>query len=243
MTTRDLIRIPGTYNFRDAGGYSADSGLLRRGKLFRSDGLHALDDEGRRMLAELGVALVIDLRDEQESAAMPDALDGLAVRRIQLPVFEGGGSGVAAGGLDGLYTRILTDHVSVVVEALRAIAASGEDAVVVHCTAGKDRTGVVVALTQLAVGVDRRSVVEDYAATEANLAGEWLEAMIAMIGRYGVPDSPQLRVLMGGSPAEALESAIDVVEREHGSVRQFLLASGLSLAELAALEDALVERD
>src|SRR6185436_9770532 len=114
--------------------------------------------------------------------------------------------------------------------------------VVVHCTAGKDRTGIVVALTLLAVGVDRDAVIEDYARTEGNLAGEWLEDMVTMIGRYGVPDTPELRVLMGGSPREALEGVIETVERAHGSTREYLLASGLTLHELAALEALLIDQ-
>ena len=62
-----------------------------------------------------------------------------------------------------------------------------------------------------------------------------------MADRYIEPDSPELRTLMGASPREALESALDEVERTHGSVRQYLLESGLDLQDLAALERLLIE--
>lgn len=243
MRTSTRIPIPGTYNFRDVGGLPAVGGTVRDGVLFRSDGLHRLGEEGRAVLRRLGVGIVIDLRDENEAAVMPDDLDGLDVEVLRLPVFEGSGASQGSGGisLDALYHRIVTQHTSVVVSALREIAGAGERSVVVHCTAGKDRTGVVVALALMAVGVHREAVVDDYARTEANLAGKWLEEMVELVGRYGVPDSPELRVLMGGSPREAIEGVFETIERDHGSTREYLLASGLALHELAALESRLID--
>ena len=88
---------------------------------------------------------------------------------------------------------------------------------------------------------DREAVLHDYAQTESHLAGEWLEGMVEMIGRYGVPDSVELRTLRGASPREALETALDEVERTHGSVRQYLLESGLDRVDLEALERLLIE--
>ena len=101
------------------------------------------------------------------------------------------------------------------------------------------RAGLALAL--LAAGVDREAVIEDYARTESNLAGEWLEEMVALVGRYGVPDSPELRVLMGGSPREAIEGVIETIERDHGSTREYLIVAGLSLHDLAALERLLID--
>src|SRR5438034_394341 len=89
----------------------------------------------------------------------------------------------------------------------RSGSSYGADApVVVHCTAGKDRTGIVVALALLAVGVDRETVVSDYALTEANLQGPWLEGMLELVRGYGVEVTPDLRIILGGSPREALET-------------------------------------
>nr|WP_155843587.1 tyrosine-protein phosphatase [Agromyces luteolus] len=239
------IPVPGTYNFRDVGGLPARGGTVRPGRLFRSDGLHRLGDDGREALRRLEVGVIVDLRDDNEARAMPDDLAGLDVEVLRLPVFEGSGASQGGRGisLEALYQRIVTKHSAVVVEALREISSAGERAVVVHCTAGKDRTGIVVALALLAAGVEREAVIVDYALTEGHLAGEWLEEMVALIGDYGVPDTPELRVLMGGSPREALESALDEVERSHGTVREYLLASGLDHDDLVALEAWLIDRD
>lgn len=241
METTTRIPVPGTYNFRDVGGLRGRGGEVRRGVLYRSDGLHRLGADGRAMLGELGVRTVIDLRDDAEAEAMPDDLAGLDVELRRLPVFEGSGASHNGEGvsLESLYERMVTRHAGMLGRAVQHIAAS-DGGTVVHCTAGKDRTGVVVALSLLSVGVDRDTVVDDYARTEPHLAGEWLEAMVEMVGRYGVPDSPALRTLMGGSPPEALDSVLDLVEREHGSANDFLRVAGVSTSELETLERRLL---
>ena len=239
----ERIPVNGTYNFRDAGGYPVPEGVVRRGKLFRSDGLARLGDEGRQALLDLGVRVVIDLRDDFETQVMPDDVDGLDLQRLHLPVFEGSGASASTIGvtLVGLYEKIVLQHRDVVVTALREIADTGEEAVVVHCTAGKDRTGIVVALALSAVGVDRATVVADYAATQANLDGPWLEQMIALVRSHGVEVTPDLRIILGGSPPEALEEVLDLLDRDFGGVRDYLLDAGLGDVELAKLRSVLVE--
>ncbi|MGN6426564.1 MAG: tyrosine-protein phosphatase, partial [Leifsonia sp.] len=235
--------VNGTYNFRDVGGYAAAGGAVRSGKLFRSDGLARLGEEGRRSLEELGVRVVIDLRDDFEVSAMPDDLDGLGITVLRLPVFEGSGASQATVGatLVDLYEKILLQHRGVVITALREVADTAHEAVVVHCTAGKDRTGIVVALALLAVGVDRATVIADYAITQRNLDGPWLEGMIALVEGYGVQVTPDLRIILGGSPPEAMETVIDLLERRFGGAREYLLDGGMDEVELAKLRSVLVE--
>ncbi|WP_314146723.1 tyrosine-protein phosphatase [uncultured Leifsonia sp.] len=242
-TLAQRIPVNGTYNFRDVGGYAAAGGAVRSGKLFRSDGLARLGEEGRRSLEELGVRVVIDLRDDFEVSAMPDDLDGLGITVLRLPVFEGSGASQATVGatLVDLYEKILLQHRGVVITALREVADTAHEAVVVHCTAGKDRTGIVVALALLAVGVDRATVIADYAITQRNLDGPWLEGMIALVEGYGVQVTPDLRIILGGSPPEAMETVIDLLERRFGGAREYLLDGGMDEVELAKLRSVLVE--
>ncbi|WP_431247137.1 tyrosine-protein phosphatase [Leifsonia xyli] len=242
-STAQRIPISGTYNFRDVGGYPVEGGVTRPGKLFRADALGRLGEAGREGLRELGIRIVIDLRDEFEVQALPDDLDGLDVELLHLPVFEGSGASAATVGatIVHLYDKIVFQHTDVIVRALREIADTRDEPVVVHCTAGKDRTGIVIALALLAVGVDRETVVSDYAVTEGNLDGPWLEQMLDLVRGYGVEVTPDLRVILGGSPREALETTIDRIEERHGSVREYLLESGLDELELAKLRSVLVE--
>ncbi|WP_223690044.1 tyrosine-protein phosphatase [Leifsonia poae] len=242
-TPPERIQVSGTYNFRDVGGYPVAGGRIRSRKLFRSDGLHSLGETGKEQLRELGVKVVIDLRDEFEVQALPDDLAGLGVDVLRLPVFEGSGGSQSTIGatLNDMYAKIALQHRDVVVSALREIADTSEAGVVVHCTAGKDRTGIVVALALLAVGVDRETVVADYAATEDNLRGPWLERMLQLVESHGVAITPGLRAIMGGSPPEALESVLDLIDRDHGGVRAYLLDAGFDEIELAELRSVLVE--
>ena len=241
-STAQRIPIAGTYNFRDVGGYPVDGGVTRPGKLFRADALGRLGQEGREGLRELGIRIVIDLRDDFEVEALPDDLDGLDVDVLRLPVFEGSGESASSIGstIVDLYEKIVFQHTEVVVRALREIADTGGAPVVVHCTAGKDRTGIVIALALLAVGVDRETVLADYELSEENLAGPWIEGMLALVRGYGVQVTPDLRVILGGSPREALETTIDRIEQRADSVRAYLLDAGLDEFELVRLRSVLV---
>ena len=241
-STAQRIPITGTYNFRDVGGYPVDGGVTRPGKLFRADALGRLGEDGRDGLRELGIRIVIDLRDDFEVEALPDDLDGLDVDVLRLPVFEGSGASASSIGstIVDLYEKIVFQHTEVVVRALREIADTGGAPVVVHCTAGKDRTGIVIALALLAVGVDRETVLADYELSEENLAGPWIEGMLALVRGYGVQVTPDLRVILGGSPREALETTIDRIEQRAGSIRAYLLDAGLDEFELVRLRSVLV---
>jgi protein-tyrosine phosphatase len=241
-STAQRIPVEGTYNFRDVGGYPAAGGVTRPGKLFRADALGRLGDAGRQALRELGIRVVIDLRDDFEVDALPDDLAGLDIQVLHLPVFEGSGASASTVGatIVHLYEKIAFQHTDVIVKAIKEIADTGDEPVIVHCTAGKDRTGVVIALALLAVGVDRETVVDDYAQTEANLAGPWLEGMLELVRGYGVEVTPDLRVILGGSPREALETLLDRIDERYGSVHEYLLAAGLDELELARLRSVLV---
>ncbi|RZU66095.1 protein-tyrosine phosphatase [Microterricola gilva] len=237
------IRVPGTYNLRDAGGYPATDGQLRWGKLFRSDGLHRLTAEGQEMLRDLRIGLVVDLRDTSEQGRDPSRLDGVGAEVVNAPIFEGADPQTMATAdvtLAGIYDSIIDSFGANVVRAIELIARSADTPVLVHCTAGKDRTGLVIALAQLAAGVSRRDVVADYAATEENLRGEWVETIRGQMLAHGIPDSAELNTIMSASPPELLETLLDRIDREHGSAAEYLLAEGLSADDLQALRLTLI---
>jgi protein-tyrosine phosphatase len=142
--------------------------------------------------------------------------------------------------IGSVYVSMLTHGGPAFAELARLVAApevasADASAVLVHCTAGKDRTGVAIALLLDAVGADRAAVIADYTASEANLSGAWAEQMFAMISAMGVPRSPELDALVAGTPASAIAEALEWVQREHGDSAAYLRSSGLTDAELTAL--------
>jgi len=238
-----LRPVEGTYNLRDTGGYAATGGETRWGKLFRSDALHALTDASRAQIDELGIEYVVDLRDESELRSAPSRLDGLGLTIVHTPIYP---QAPAFGSLEevtlaSLYRVMIAEYGDNLTRAVRVIARSGDDPVLVHCTAGKDRTGLVVALALLAVGVDKDDVIADYAATEQNLAGEWAATMLARLVAGGVAATPVIEHIVSASPPELIAETIGQIEKDFGSAEQYLAAHGFTPGELDALRHALVE--
>ena len=153
------VPLPKTYNFRGLGSLPAGKRRTKEGVFFRSDALHRLSDEGRGLLRELKVATVLDLRDDDEVLHAPSALAGLDLEVLRGNVLAGalGASLRDLPTLPGLYRMILAQGGSVAVGLARSVTANASQgrSTLVHCTAGKDRTGVMVALLLDAVGVNR----------------------------------------------------------------------------------------
>ncbi|WP_138417435.1 tyrosine-protein phosphatase [Sinomonas gamaensis] len=242
MIANPALEIDGTYNFRSTGGYAAGERTVREGKLFRSDALHRLSEAGRKRLESLGIATVIDLRDETELTSAPSAVGGLPLHISHHPIFESVQvPGLAARTtLAEVYRLIIERHADRLAQAVRLIAESGDGGVLVHCTAGKDRTGLVIATALLAVGVDREQVLADYSASESNLSGPWAEAMLAAIELHtSAPLDEAVRELVTASPAVVLAEALDLVDTLFGSPAGLLAAHGFDDADQARLRDAL----
>lgn len=234
------LDIEGTHNFREVVAVTANGATLRAGRLFRSDGLSRLTDRGRAALAELGIRRVIDMRAPEEVAWAPDALEGLGVDVVFLPMLDGETVRDTSGlDLRAIYRRILSVHGEQLAAAIRRVA-DAEGPVVVHCTAGKDRTGLVIALILLALGVDLAAVVADYAVTEENLAGAWVEGIVARIRAHGVEVTETMLEVLATSPDDVLYDTVDWIEEQYGSVGDYLAGIGIGPDEIGALRSALV---
>ncbi|MGW6655956.1 tyrosine-protein phosphatase [Rhodococcus sp. NPDC055024] len=236
------LDLNGTYNFRDVGGYATRDGLTTKwNKLFRSDALHRLNQVDREVLRGRGLAFVIDLREQEELDTAPNALEGLDLTQFHLPIFESEiNTRETSLDLAAIYAKVIDQCGVRLVRAVRAIAESDDSAVLVHCTAGKDRTGLVIALALAAVGVDYRDIVADYSLSEVMLAGEWASAMAVKLREYGVGDGADVAQLVGASPAALMRTSLQSVDNSYGSASEYLLAHGLSSAELDRLHLALV---
>ena len=259
-----ITALEGTVNFRDTGGLPlAGGGRSAPGVLYRSDAIADLTPRGLETLAESGIEVIIDLRTPAERSMAPDRLPAARpFTRLNLPLFEGAFTGAAQQEMQrarqsgdpeaaaravqaavaqlptlaGIYTEMLQDGSAVFAETARAVAGTAEgSATLVHCTAGKDRTGVAVALILSAAGVEPEAVAADYRKSEANLTGEWANRMLGMIGDLGVPLTADVVALVTGAPEDALNRALTWVHEHHGNAAGYLLSGGLRDEELAML--------
>lgn len=232
-----VIAVDGLTGFRDVGGMSAAGGVIREGRLFRSGHLAGLDGAGADAL-RTRIRRILDLRADDEVAEDVTALEGVAVTRLPLYLGSTRSFFLEDYSLGEIYAHLLTDSSAQLVAAARMIAAG--EPTLVHCTAGKDRTGVVIALALSAVGADREAVVSDYALTSQLIPAEHRRATSERLAaKY--PKSQHAWMLATESPAEVMRATLAALDAEWGSAAEYLLAHGFTIEELAALRAALVD--
>lgn len=240
------VRLTSVHNFRDVAGpgYALrPSGSMARGLVYRSTTL-AVGDDDLAVLEKLGVSTVVDLRTGAEIDKQPDVVPAGA-EYLPIDVLGGHTSAatLSASGLAGAeearremaatYERfVVGDHERRAFgRAVHALAVSSGPAIV-HCTAGKDRTGWVSALLQLVAGVREEDVIADYLLTRETSAD-----FVSSIRTYVQAEMPDkleaIEVLIGVEEAN-LRRSLDALAREFGDARRYLV-------EGAGVEEAAVD--
>jgi len=261
MSQDRVLNLEGVHNFRDYGGYAVSGGgRLRRGLLWRSGQHHRATDADLGAISGLNLASVFDLRSSQERSSEPcrrpvgfaaevHVADDPVQQRVapHLAVAKAPRERTPESTRQGMvrnYARMcFRPELQAMIRTIFAELAQGKGPSLVNCMAGKDRTGIAVALVHLASGVHRDDVIEDYVLT--NTAGD-AEARIAtgmetIRATSGGLEEDIMRVLMGVEP-EYLESALAAVEEQHGSLDAYLAeALGADAALRERLREALVE--
>jgi protein-tyrosine phosphatase len=235
--------LDGASNFRDLGGYpTVDNRVVCNGMVFRSGALHALTDADHDRLRALGVRVAVDLRPPEEQAAEPTNAPFLRI--VPVPLMRGertsDRSALANGEgyLRDRYTEILLDRAPDIGTIFRWLAREDGLPAVIHCAAGKDRTGVVSALLLLALGVEEPAVLDDYELTSEYAAAARMEELTSKLAGSGLP--PAIIAGLLGTSRSALADALAARREKHGSVEDYLVGpAGLSLAELSALRQRL----
>jgi protein-tyrosine phosphatase len=252
------IELEGAVNVRDLGGLpTTDGGTTVPGRLLRSENLQELTPgDVARLVDEIGVTTVVDLRSVNEvTIEGPAPLDALAdVRHAHHPVlreFLDVSDTVKAAlvteaaqadrerypddPMCGHYLGYLENRPEEVVGALRSIA-TAPGAAIVHCAAGKDRTGVIVALALAVAGVEQEAIVADYAASD-----ERIEAIIERLARSkmyaGGLNGTAVRA--HAPRAETMKAFLEQLGPRYGGALTWLAANGLTEEELGLLRDKL----
>jgi protein-tyrosine phosphatase len=232
----------GCLNARELGGYpTADGRETRWGAVVRSDSPAALTEAGRAALADYGVRAIVDLRLPTELADAPNPFaepgdHGIAYTNVSFidPAFA---PPDAVTTLADDYLQMLDRYRRPVAEAITAVAQAPPGVVLVHCAAGKDRTGLVAALLLALAGVPDETVAADYAMTGEALRPQleaWLDSdpagraeREALLARY----APTAEVML-----EVLARLAD----RYGGVEPYLLEAGVPQADLDRLRDRLL---
>ena len=238
------IRCEGAFNIRDIGGYRTSSGqTVRSGLVYRADGLHRIPPGGAAALGHLGWRTVIDLRTVGEVAAAAFRSEGVEV--VNLPVLRATWGIPEATDIDPV--AFLSDHyLEMLDQGAAAIAASfailGSPArlpAVFHCSAGKDRTGVLAALVLSVLGVPDEVVATDY-----HLSASAVERLVAWLNAT-TPDlseemSRQPKALLS-CPPEAMHTFLRRVRERFGSVEGYLSGIGVGAGAVQQLRNVLLD--
>ncbi len=252
-----VINIPGAVNLRELGGYRTESGrVVRSGVLFRSGTLTHLTAEGQQAFADLGVALICDLRRPDEKTEEPTPLPSDQPTRLEIPIDPGSAvelrkrlrdTGLTLAErvdyMTSLTGELTRDHAPDYVSMFDGLLSMDDGGFLVHCSAGKDRTGVAVALILHALGVPRHTIVEDYLFTnncmdyEGYILPKWVARFSEENGNAEqLPDKESVMALFGVRE-EYLQAAYAGMEAEFEGVEHYITdALGLSQGDRQALQ-------
>ena len=237
MQTR-VLKLDGVHNFRDYGGYAGAGGApVKTGLLWRSAQHGDASDQDLADIDALGITTVIDLRGPSEREAKPCRRHPDFSAQVFVYPEETAGLALHTEAADGVITAaearaaMLRLYEGIpfrenLVQMLRCyfeVLLRAEGPSLIHCVAGKDRTGFAVALAQRVLGVAHEDIVADYVLT--NQAGN-IEARIAdgathIRARHGAISDATIRTLMGVE-ADYLTTAFECASARHGNIEAYL---------------------
>ena len=253
-----VSRVRALPNFRDAGDLPAAAGSrVRAGRLFRSEVPTGLDAADLARLQALGLGLVCDLRTDRERARRPVRALPVA-RRVHHPMHEDPRYDVGLRDLarflvrsDGelqfhalverYYRHLLFERAHATGALIESVAAHVDRPVWIHCTAGRDRTGVVIALLQRTLGVPEPLVLEGFRETDARY-GRRLERVTRVLRALTLRrvSEARIHVVLRTQP-ELLTTLLGELTQRHGTIEGYLRQRcGVSEASVARIRDALL---
>lgn len=229
-----LVPLEGALNVRGFVGLRGRQGPIPAGSFVRAADLNRLSAADRDALAARGVSLAVDLRTAEEVAAAPDQLASDArfrYARISLLGTEKLDLANLPDDLGTMYVASLDANQPQFRRVFETMAAQPDGTVLFHCTAGKDRTGMVAALLLSLAGVPRSDIVHDYA-----ISARYLEPMMRISPQMATMARQNPKIIaLRGSPAESIEAFLDALERRHGGAQAYLRKIGVSDADIGRL--------
>jgi protein-tyrosine phosphatase len=221
------LPMAGGFNFRDIGGIkTADGHFVQWGKLFRSDDLHTLTDEDLSYLSSIPITSIVDFRSDSEINKAPDKNPASVKQNYPFSITPGNLMEVLkienfdVSYLDGFMIEmnelLVTDstYIDQYKKFFSLIQNSQDIPLLYHCSAGKDRTGMATALVLFALGVDEKTIYENYLASNLFLADKY-NKYIAL--------KPNLKPLFEVK-VEYLKAGIEKIRKDHQTIENYLVA-------------------
>jgi protein tyrosine/serine phosphatase len=220
---------------RDLGGLSCGDSVLARGRVVRSSMIGTLSPAGRESVRAHGIRTVIDLRTSEELALTPSPFrDDVTYRHAPFTAAQTMGLHRAAvGGTMSDTLRQLAIPGGGLAPAIAAIAES-EPGILIHCLAGRDRTGIIVAVTLAAIGVPDEEIIADYVASDAELADDYVRFKSLNPDKAGDVDAAVER------RAWTMGEVLTALRRDFGGARAYLVAAGVAPEQIDAIRAKLL---
>lgn len=215
-----LLPMQGAYNVRDLGGYPTRDGKQTKWRrLFRAGDLNKLTQNDLQYLQDIPLLTTIDFRNSGEVNDAPDKKPESLKEYIWLPINAGDMSDIKVTDaasipqvMEDAYRTIIRKYQDKYKDFFRILAVEENAPILFHCSAGKDRTGIAAALTLAALGVDHKTIIEDYLLSAEYLKGKY----DFLIQKY-----PALEPLTTVRP-EYLNAALQTIDEEYGGMEHFL---------------------
>ncbi|SET14689.1 tyrosine-protein phosphatase [Paenibacillus sp. NFR01] len=250
-TAERKVNLQGAYNFRDLGGYKTTDGkTVKWGKLYRAEELGRLTASDLSYIQAMGIKTNVDYRTDAEVAALADpVLKGMEYVRT-----DAGNAGSAADLNAMIASGLMKDEASAVammagfnkqmvdapkfyIQLMELLNDPSHMALVQHCTAGKDRTGLGSAIILLTLGVDEETVMNDYLLSNVYRAEANKAAIAALKTKIQDENVVAAVTAMMGVQKEFLQAALDEMKAKYGSIDGFLEKGlGITKQERAKLK-------
>ena len=241
-------------NFRDCGGYATiDGKRMRTGRLYRSGTLDNARTADLHILQSIGLKTIVDLRAPREKKKELPHLDG--VSRIDVPIelenrvrekiqplmTKRGAEGEVIEILKQMYRDLADEAWPQARHLFQILLKADVYPVLIHCRAGKDRTGFMCALVQQALGVEREAIFQDYRETNNHfgLVPPHVERMMKIFS-FGRLQMANVRASLSARE-EYLQAAFDQIEQRHGGMTAYLAKFDVTAREIDTLRGLLVE--
>jgi protein-tyrosine phosphatase len=247
------IDFKSVLNFRDVGGISTSGNRkIKEGLLFRSANPDSISRIDISKLYSLNIKTIIDLRaphepskravsiDKSEKLFIPLDFQQTTRERLKPVIYGKDNQPVIADISNALYLEILDASAPAVRQVMEILASPGRTPVLIHCQAGKDRTGIIIACVLLAMGVNRSLIINDFMKSNEALLPHF-KKMFRIRKILSLGFFPYKNMLFAVSVKQRnIESVLDRIDNHYGGIESYLTSAGFDISGMEVVKKLLI---